>query len=121
MVLLPWLNTDEGLGPEWRKLTRICGCVGWAVHGVIFEYGDEHHRSGILQDNDGRLIPTLDDGNIAARSRGFNNTWRNVTNPGDYIVRITGHQLEGRLPPPYLCHTLNLIFASGQTIRFTFL
>jgi len=37
--------------------------------------------------------------------------------PGDYIVRVTGNHLRAGVPN-YLCHTLNLMLASGRTLSF---
>lgn len=105
-----WVNSDEGVGPDWSKLTRVCACVGWAVHGIIFEF-ENGRRSGVLLDNAGSSIALT---NFAIRTRGP--VWRNVE-PGDYIVRISGHQLVSGAPA-YLCHTLKLNFASGSTLSF---
>lgn len=113
MVLRRWLSDLEiprGIG-LWRKLVRVCVCKGWAVHGIIFEY-QGGKRSGILLTNSGAEMG-LDDASIA--SRGALHTWRDVQ-PGDYLVRISGNQLSG--DDMYLCHSLNLHFASGKTLAF---
>jgi len=109
-VLQRWLNPDEGCGPDWSKLTRVCCCLGWAVHGIIFQF-ENGRRSGILLNNDGSNT-ALGDDNIDSR----NPHWMDVE-PGDYIVKISGKQLV-TTSAPYLCHALKLKLASGRTLAF---
>jgi hypothetical protein len=96
-----------------RKIARVCACVGGAVHGVIFEF-DDGNRGGILMSDDCQIILHLDDESIMSRHEC---RWISVAEPGDYIVSVTGNQLAEGIPD-YLCHTLNLQFASGQFMSF---
>jgi hypothetical protein len=82
------------------------------VHGVIFEFEDGS-RSGVLMENNTEIVPLLDDQTIMSRG----SKWISVVKPGDYIVGVSGYQLI-RSATRYLCHTLNLQFASGQSMSF---
>jgi hypothetical protein len=109
-----WNDSIERTGSEdlRRKVTRVCVCVGWAVHGVVFEF-DDASRSGILLSNYGHVMVPLEDHILLSRP---SCRWESVVKPGDYIVCVSGYQLAGT--PDYLCHTLSLQFASGQTMSF---
>jgi hypothetical protein len=104
-----WNESIVPMGSEdWRrKLTRVCACIGWAVHGVVFEF-DDGSRSGIVLSHYNEVMTPLDDQVVMSRA----GTWVSVVEPGDYIVGVSGYQLADT--PDYLCHTLNLHFASGN-------
>jgi len=88
--------------------------VGWAVHGLIFEYLNGKRQGCLLVDFGDRLSLDLSDKNIERRS-GVG--WTEIEY-GDYIVGMHGDQLKD----PNLiwfCHSVTLEFASGRSIRYS--
>lgn len=93
-------------------LKRLTACVGWAVHGIVFEFVD-NTRVGCILDGFPKTRLDLTDENIQRR---HGVEWQNV-DYGDYIVGIHGNRLhkESLL---WFCQTVVLEFRSGKTIRF---
>ena len=94
------------VSPELLLLKRVKACIGWAVHGLVFEFLDGT-RTGIVFD-----IKDLYDDEIITKRRSTD--WFDVS-MGDYICGVRGFNL---LRNHFLCHTLHLDFASGRTISF---
>jgi hypothetical protein len=99
----------QHLNPERLFVRRVTACVGWAVHGVVFEFVDGTRR-GVVLTNGGS---TLGLDNLSIETRG--GRWVDVE-PWDTIQRVSGHQL--RNARPYLCHSLTIDFASGRSASF---
>jgi len=93
-------------------IRRVTACIGQAIHGLVFEFCD-NTRVGCVLDGFARTRLELSDDNIRKR---LGVEWQNV-DYGDYIVRIEGLELHNT-SLLWLCHTLELIFFSGKTIRF---
>ena len=98
--------------PSSVLLRRVTACVGWAVHGLVFEFLDGHREGGVL-DNGGTPIGTRDD---AIEERGGIPNWTNIDR-GDYITRVYGRQLGS--VRAYLCYSLTLVMNSGREISFS--
>jgi len=124
-------NTKDLL--EQYLWSHVCLCGGWAVRGVLFHFYDGH-RAGILQDNEQRPIPNIYQNLMDYAGSEF----IEVQQPGGRLVKISGHKMmmttnendAMALPddhpinntsmhdvPPYLCHSLQLEFESGQIIE----
>lgn len=112
MSLFHWDDRAADDISQKRKLVSVCACVGWAVHGVVFVF-DNGQRGGVLLSNSAYTMP-LDDMSIMSRSECH---WAHVTTRGDFIVRVSGNQLANS-GVRFLCHRLDLEFASGQTMSF---
>lgn len=93
-------------------LKRVTACIGWAVHGIVFEFCD-NTRVGCILDGFAEKRLDLSDENIEKR---LGIPWQNVEY-GDYIVGIHGNKLHNETLL-WFCHTVILEFASGKTIRF---
>ena len=109
---LEQVTTAHDFDPTQLFLKRVTACVGWAVHGLVFEYVDGT-RMGYVIDTGCVKYLDLDDEHIRER-RGLE--WTDI-HYGDYIVGIHGN----RLANPnslWLCHTVELEFASGKSIRY---
>lgn len=92
--------------PELLLLKRVKACIGWAIHGLIFEFLDGT-RAGFVVD----VTSIYDDAAIARRRC---TEWVEIER-GDYVRSIKGHHLSRGC---FLCHTLELTLASGRTLRF---
>jgi hypothetical protein len=98
--------------PRGLFLKRVTACIGWAVHGLIFEFVNGKRMGAILVDFGDRSL-NLSDESIEKRA-GVG--WTDI-NYGDYIVGMHGD----RLADPekmWFCHTLVLEFYSGKSIRY---
>lgn len=93
-------------------LKRVTACIGWAVHGIVFEFAD-NTRVGCILDGFAEVRLDLTDENIQKR---LGVEWQNV-DYGDYIVGIHGNRLHNT-SLLWMCHTVVLEFRSGKTIRF---
>jgi len=91
-------------------IKRVTACIGWAVHGIVFELYD-NTRVGCILDGFAETRLDLTDENIQKR-RGAE--WHNV-DYGDYIVAIHGNQLHNTTLL-WFCHSVVLEFRSGKTI-----
>ena len=100
--------------PNQLFISRVCVCGGWAVHGIILEHNDGT-RSGVLLSNGNEPLGIYNDHVIRMRYGHF----VNVEKEGDYIVQVTGYNTKDDCRPSYLCHSLQIRFASGQEIGFS--
>lgn len=87
-------------------LKRIRACIGWAVHGLLFEFLDDR-RVGHVSD-----VEWLHDDEAIAGRRPTD--WVDIE-PGDYVRKVHGFNL---LRACFLCHTIHIEMASGRTISF---
>lgn len=92
--------------PELLLLKRVQACVGWAVHGLIFEFLDGS-RTGYVVD-----LASIHNDELLARKR--STEWQNIE-MGDFITSVSGNHLSRAC---FLCHTLRIDLASGRTITF---
>ena len=93
-------------------LKRVSACIGWAVHGIVFEFVDNTRMGCILDGFAETRMPLTDD---SMRKR-LGVHWQDVEY-GDYIVGIHGNRLHNT-NLLWLCHTVVLEFRSGKCIRF---
>lgn len=98
-------------------IRRVTACVGWAVHGLIFEFVNGK-REGILCTGSGiHDQMRLNDENIKKRS---GCKWTDVQY-GDYITAIHGRRLRDNIlinGNTFLCFSVTLTFASGMEISY---
>jgi hypothetical protein len=92
--------------PELLLIQRVQAFVGWAVHGLIFEFLDGT-RTGYVVD-----VASIHNDDLLARKR--STEWQDI-DLGDYVTSISGYQLSRGC---FLCHTITLHLASGKTISF---
>jgi hypothetical protein len=92
--------------PELLLIQRVQAFVGWAVHGLIFEFLDGT-RTGYVVD-----VASIHDDDLLARKR--STEWQHI-DMGDYVTAISGYQLSRGC---FLCHTITLHLASGKSISF---
>ena len=106
-------NSDDAEDVKEKEegpIRRITVGWGWAIHAVVFEFGDGRRSGRLLANND---VPMdLTDTNL--KQRGGEN-WKVIDND-DTIINVSGHSLTGN---SYLCYDLNFITAKGKTISFT--
>jgi hypothetical protein len=93
-------------------IRRVTACVGWAIHGLIFEFADGK-RQGTLMVNPGDRPMKLNDKNLSDRACVG---WTDIEY-GDYIVGMHGDSL-GNNVQSWFCYSLVLTFASGKTLRY---
>lgn len=114
-------DVSEGLelvtpSPEFDTeqifIKRVTACVGWAIHGLIFEMVDGT-RHGTLLVNPGERPMELNDKNLINRACVG---WTDVEY-GDYIVGMRGDNL-GEGVQSWFCYALTLEFASGMTVSY---
>lgn len=98
--------------PTSLFLKRVTACIGWAVHGLVFEFVNGDRMGCILVDFGDRSMD-LSDTSIERRS-GVG--WTDIEY-GDYIVGIHGDKLADP-NKQWFCHTLVLDFSSGRIIRY---
>jgi hypothetical protein len=79
------------------------------VHGFVLEFLDGT-RSGVLLDNDGDMLDLDNDASLLDRSKEYTEGWIPVPVLGDYIVGVSGFQLNHG--ENYVCHSVVLQFAS---------
>jgi hypothetical protein len=94
------------VNPELLLLKRVKACIGWAVHGVVFEFLDGT-RAGYVVD-----VTSITDDEAIERRRCTD--WVDI-NMGDYVKTVRGYNLSRGC---FLCHTIELDLASGRTISF---
>ena len=94
------------VNPDLLSIKRVKACIGWAVHGLIFELIDGT-RLGYVVD-----LQSIDNDEAIAKKRG--GEWVDIKN-GDYVKAISGYNLSRAC---FLCHSIRLELASGQTITF---
>lgn len=92
--------------PELLLLKRIKACVGWAVHGIVFEFLDGT-RTGFVVD-----VNSIENDDAIFKKRPT--AWVDVQ-PGDFIRSVKGFHLSRGC---FLCHTLTLELNSGRVIEF---
>jgi hypothetical protein len=100
-------SNDSVIPTELFQIKRIMACIGWAIHGLIFEFIDGTTRTGFV--NGVTSIHDMD-----AVKRRHPTKWIDVEE-GDHVVAISGHNLARHC---FLCHSLTLAMASGKTIEF---
>lgn len=91
---------------ELMLLKRVRACIGWAIHGLIFEFLDGT-RVGYVSD-----VCSIDDNRGIERRRPTE--WIDVE-PGDYVRAVHGFNLSRSC---FLCHSIHFEMASGRTISF---
>jgi hypothetical protein len=91
---------------ELMLLKRIRACIGWAVHGLVFEFLDGT-RVGYVSD----VVSINDDEGIERRRP---TEWIDIE-PGDYVRAVHGFNLSRSC---FLCHSIHFEMASGRTISF---
>jgi hypothetical protein len=98
--------------PSGLFLKRVTACIGWAVHGLVFEFVNGKRMGAILVDFGDRSL-NLSDESIEKRA-GVG--WTDI-DYGDFIVGMHGDRLAdpGKM---WFCHTLVLQFHSGKSIRY---
>lgn len=94
------------VNPELLLLRRVKACIGWAVHGLVFEFLDGT-RSGYVVD-----VASINNDEALEKRRCTE--WFDIA-MGDYVKSVRGYNLSRGC---FLCHTLELELASGKTITF---
>lgn len=94
-------------------IKRVTAGVGWAVHGVVFEYWNGKRQGSLLIDFGDRQNMTLTDKNLEKRNCVG---WTDIEY-GDYIVGMHGNYLKNRRLL-WFCHSMTLEFASGKSITY---
>ena len=93
-------------------IKRVTACVGWAIHGLIFELTNGS-RMGTLLVNPGEKPMELNDKNLSDRACVG---WTDIEY-GDYIVGMHGDRLADGVQK-WFCYSLTLQFASGRNIHY---
>jgi hypothetical protein len=106
-------TASPNFDPKGLFIKRVTACIGWAVHGLIFEFVNGKRMGAILFDFGDRSM-NLSDGSIEERA-GVG--WTDV-DYGDYIVGMHGDRLADDPEKMWFCHdTLVLEFASEKSIH----
>lgn len=100
------LHSFERTQLELFLLKRIRACIGWAVHGLIFDFWDGT-RAGYVSE----VVSILDDDAISRRRP---TDWVYIDR-GDYVRQVHGFNLTRE---HFLCHTIHFEMASGRRISF---
>lgn len=87
-------------------LKRVRACIGWAVHGLIFEFCDGT-RVGYVSE-----VESIHNDEAIDRRRPTD--WVYVDH-GDYVGQVHGFNLSREC---FLCHTIHFEMASGRRISF---
>jgi hypothetical protein len=109
---LEQVTASSDFDPTRLFLKRVTACVGWAVHGLVFEYVDGKRMGYIIDGGGDHYVDLVDDGINRRQGR----KWTDVQY-GDYVVGIHGNRLVNAIKP-WLCQTVALEFASGMTVRY---
>ena len=107
-------STDRDFDHTELFLRRVTACVGWAVHGLVFEFVNGKRMGLILEGCGEYYTQTLADDVMNGRG-GVG--WTDIQY-GDYIVGMHGDRIGNRASHRWFCHTMTLEFASGKSIRY---
>lgn len=92
--------------PELLLIKRVKACIGWAIHGLVFEFWDGSRTGHVLD------LPSID--NDAAIQKKRATEWQDIQ-LGDYITGVYGYHLSRGC---FLCHSLVFVLSSKRTISF---
>lgn len=106
------VTTAPDFDPTQLFIKKCTACVGWAVHGLVFELVNGQRMGVVLGVRLHTEYMNVDD--KAIESRGGVG-WTDI-DYGDYIVAIHGNRLSR--PFAWLCHSVVLQFHSGKVIRY---